>query len=126
MLEIMKYLTTELKKFSPRVFNDNANTNAIFPYVVFSINTSSIIEKNREDIIVEIDIWDYQKDNYDATVNTELLTDRIDKFLRNVRHNGEKSVFIFEKIGRLNLPDEDGNVKRRQLRYVVKYYDKNQ
>lgn len=122
----MTYLTKELKKLSPRVYNEVANQNAIFPYVVFNIVTSSITEKNREDVIIEIDIWDYVKDGYDAVLNVELLTNKIDKFLKNNRHNDEESVFIFQKINRLSLPDEDKNIKRRQLRYVVKYYDKNQ
>lgn len=126
MIEIMKYLTKELKKLTPRVFNERATSNAIFPYVVFNIRTSNVTERFREDVIIEIDIWDYQKDGYDAILNVESLTNKIDKFLRNVRHNDDNSVFIFQKINRLSLPDEDTNVKRRQLRYVVKYYDKNQ
>lgn len=126
MLDIMKFLTTELKKLTPRVFNENAPTNSIFPYVVFKIVTSNIVEKDREDVIIEIDIWDIKKDGYDAIVSVETLTDKIDKFLKKNRHNGENSVLIFQKINRLSLPDEDTNIKRRQLRYVVKFYDKNQ
>lgn len=126
MLSIMKYLTTELKKLSPRVYNEYATSNAIFPYVVFNIRTSNILETNREDVILEIDIWDIQKDGYDAIVNVELLTDKIDKFLKDNRHNDENQVLIFSKIGRLSLPDENTNIKRRQLRYVVRYYDKKQ
>ena len=126
MLDIMKFLTQELKKISPRVFNGNATKDAVFPYVVFKIPTSNIMEKNREDVIIEIDVWDIQKDGYDATINVEVLTSKIDKFLKNARYNGDNSVLIFQKINRLSLPDEDENVKRRQLRYLVKFYDKNQ
>lgn len=123
MLNIMKFLTRELKKFSKQVFNENATENAIFPYVVFNVTSTSITEKDREDVIVEIDIWDYQKDGYDAIVNVEMLTDKIDKYLRSVRQKEGDSLLIFEKINRLSLPDEDSNIKRRQLRYVVKYYE---
>lgn len=126
MLEIMKFLTLELKKLTPRVFNKRATSNTIFPYVVFNFRTTTVSERNREDVVVEIDIWDYQKDGYDAIVNIELLADKIDKFLRSVRHNGDNSVLIFQKVGRLNLPDTDTNIERIQLRYVVKFYDKNQ
>lgn len=126
MLDIMKFLTLELKKLTPRVFNKRATSNTIFPYVVFNFRTTTVSERNREDVVVEIDIWDYQKDGYDAIVNIELLADKIDKFLRSVRHNGDNSVLIFQKVGRLNLPDTDTNIERIQLRYVVKFYDKNQ
>lgn len=123
MLNIMKFLTRELKNLTPRVFNENATPNAIFPYVVFNIRTSSVVERDREDVIIEIDIWDYQKDGYDAIVNVELLTNKIDKYLKSVRHIEDDSLLIFEKINRLSLPDEDSNIKRRQLRYLVKYYE---
>ena len=126
MLSIMKFLTSELHKLTPRVYNEYASDDAIFPYVVFNVRASNITERNREDIVVEIDIWDYKKDGYDAIVNVELLTNEIDKFLRQVRYNGEDSLLIFQKINRLPIPDSDENVKRRQLRYVVKTYDKNQ
>lgn len=126
MIDIMEFLTEELKKFSPRVFNKYANDNAIFPYVVFNIGTSNIIEKDREDVVVEIDIWDYMRDGYDAVMNIETLTSRIDNFLKNKIYNGENSVLIFEKTNRLTVPDEDERVERRRLRYIVKFYDKNQ
>jgi len=122
----MKYLTAEFKKLHPRVFNEHATANAIFPYVVFKFTSSTNLVSDREDIILEIDIWDTQKDGYDATLNVELLTDKIDKFLKKNRHIDDNQFLMFQKINRLNLPDEDTNVRRRQLRYVVKYYDKNQ
>lgn len=126
MLDIMKFLTQELKKISPRVFNGNATKDAVFPYVVFKIPTSNIMEKNREDVIIEIDVWDIQKDGYDATINVEVLTSEIDNFLKNARFNGDNAVLIFQKMNRLSLPDEDENIKHRQLRYLVKFYDKSQ
>lgn len=126
MLNIMKFLTKELKKINPKVYNERALSTTLFPYVVFKIRNSSLLENDREDVIVEVDIWDIQKDGYDAIVNIELLTDKIDKFLKNVRHNDENQVLIFSRIGRLNLLDEDSNIKRRQLRYLVKSYEKNQ
>lgn len=126
MLNIVKYLIKELKKFSPRTYNMRATKDAIFPYVVVNLRTSTISEKNREDVILEVDIWDYARDSYDAFVTVEELTNRIDKFLKDNRHIDNNQLLIFQKINRLTLPDEDENIERRQLRYVVKYYDRNQ
>lgn len=126
MLNIVKYLIKELKNITPRVYNEKATKEAIFPYVVVNFATSNIIEKDREDIILEINIWDYMKDSYDAFVAVEELTNRIDKFLKGNRHIDDNQLLIFQKINRLSIPDTDENIRRRQLRYVVKYYDRSQ
>lgn len=126
MLNVLKYLTSELKKICPRTFNDNVNENTIFPYVAFRMPNSTIPSNDSENIYLEIDIWDYARENYDATYNVEVLTNRIEKFLKENRHLDENQLLIFSKTNRLSIRDEDANIKRRQLRYTVKYYDRNQ
>lgn len=124
MLDILEYLTTELKNFCPRVYNGTANDGAVFPYVVFSLPTTTVPESDSERVILEINIWDYSRDSYDATINVEILTKRIEDFLKFNRELGDDHLMIFTKSNRLSLNDPDPNIKRNQLRYAIKYYDK--
>lgn len=124
MLDILEYLTTELRKICPRTYNNNANEDAIFPYVVFNLPTTTVPESDSELVVLEINIWDYSRDSYDATINAEILTDRIEDFLKFNRELGDDHLMIFTKINRLTLNDPDPNIRRKQLRYTIKYYDK--
>lgn len=126
MIDVMKYLTAELKKINPRVFNGNANEGAIFPYIVFYIPTITEVDESQQEVILEIDIWDISRDGYDATSNVEILTNRIEKIFKENRHIDQNQLLVFTKINRLSLRDTDTNVKRRQLRYAIKYYNRNQ
>lgn len=126
MLSIQAYLTKELRKICPRTYNENATQNAIFPYVVFNMPLSTRSSRDSDAVYLEIDIWDYARDGYDATYNVETITNRIEKFLKDNRHLDENQLLIFTETNRLSLRDPDTNVRRRQLRYTVKYYDRNQ
>lgn len=123
MLDIQEYLTEELSKISPRVYFKDAKTDATFPYITFNLPNSTNPETDSENVVLEINIWDYSRDGYDASRNAEILTDRIDDFLKFNRHLGEDHLFIFSKRNRLSLRDPDRNIERRQVRYRIKYYD---
>lgn len=122
MLDVLKYLKTELNKFSPRVYHENAKENALFPYVVFNLPSSTIPENDSEVVVLEIDIWDYSRDGYDATVGVEVLTNRVSEFFKYNRTLNEDYLMIFTKLNEFSLKDPDPNIKRKQLRYSIKYY----
>lgn len=124
MLKIQEYLTKELSKISPRVYFKDAKTDAIFPYIVFNLPNSTNPETDSEVVVLEINIWDYSRDGYDASKGVEIITSRIEEFLKFNRHLGDDHLFIFSKRNRLTLRDPDRNIERRQLRYRIKYYNK--
>ena len=126
MLDILEYLTKEFKSVCPRVYEGNAKDEAIFPYIVFSLPNSNAPDddNNVESVTLEIDIWDYSQDSYDATKNVEILANRIEELLKYNRELGDDYLLIFSKRNRFKLNDPDNNMKRRQLRYNIKYYNK--
>ena len=99
-----------------RVYDSRTPTNKTYPYV--NINYPSIGEADesfRQNIILELDIWDNETD----TTALETLTDAIDKKLNRYVSNN-----LYFRIYRLNpyrleLDDGDENIRRRQLRYQV-------
>lgn len=125
MVDKYEYVTEQLKKSCSRVSFKRAKDNDTFPYVVYNLPSTSEVVANRDDIILEIDIWDIQRDGYDVISSIENLTDTIDKSLKDIRYLDGKHLLMFQRLNRLVLPDEDKNIERRQLRYLIKSYDKN-
>lgn len=124
MLKIQRYLTSELSKISPRVYFKDSKSDSIFPYVVFNLPNSTNPETDSENVVLEINIWDYSRESYDASRNVEVIADRIEEALSFNRYLRDDCLLIFTKRNRLTLRDSDKNVERRQLRYRIKYYNK--
>lgn len=91
-----------------------------FPYAVFKIPNSVDLETDRQDFVLEIDIWDNQTD----TARLETLTSSIDKKLHKLRYLDSNQLLIFQRTNRLMIPDPDVKIKRRQLRYIIKTYER--
>ena len=122
-------LQTEIRKFlltkTDRVYFYRAPEDAVFPYVVFNLPNSNMLE-TREDFVLEIDIWDRNKD----TTVLETLTGNIDGNSHILNPTGIDRLLIktntlsikFYKENRLVLEDSDKQINRRQLRYIVQTY----
>lgn len=118
MIDVLTVIYNKLKEYHARVYQNVApQTSAIFPYVVFRV--PSINEKEiREDIILEIDIWD----NISDTTRLETLTTQIAKGLNRYKYIDGKMQLSSYKINQLNIPDPDQNINRRQLRFNLQTY----
>lgn len=97
---------------------ERANTNE-FPYVVFDILPLSSMEKDRQDNILEIDVYDHTTD----PTNLEELTTMIDQSLKGFKFSDDSRGFWLQRIYKGNIPDPDQNIRRRQLRYQIKRYE---
>lgn len=122
MINLLTNLFSKLTAIHPRTYLETAPPKSQFPYVVFSLPTSDESDY-REDFILEIDIWDNKP--LDTTM-VETLTDNIDKALNRSFVNTTDFQYSAYRMNRLMLPDPDENIRRRQLRYQIKYYDKQQ
>ncbi|SFJ83234.1 tail completion protein gp17 [Thermoflavimicrobium dichotomicum] len=120
MIELQKFIVSELKKIHPRVYQEWAPEDAVFPYVVYRFPTSNPNER-REDFILEIDIWDQPPDG--STVTLQQLADQIDSSLNGVRYTSEDWNTRIDRINRLMIPDPDETIRRRQLRYELRTFE---
>jgi len=106
---------------SGRVYFETAEDEATFPYAVYRLPTSTSIGNNdyaRQDFILEIDVWD----NVPDATRIETLADRIDVAINNQRVRTNLVALKIYRIGRLNIPDPNSDIRRRQLRYRVATY----
>ncbi|WP_100406263.1 hypothetical protein [Bacillus solitudinis] len=93
-----------------------------YPYVVYNFATDSTPSSDAINHILEVDIWDRPSNGDQTTIET--LTDQIDKHLRGQRVLDVNQLLIFTRISKLPLNDPDHIIKRRQLRYQIKRYER--
>lgn len=118
MINLLTTLFQTLSQAHGAVYFEEAPSSAVYPYAVFKLPNSLEIESDRQDFILEIDVWDDSAD----TTRLEQLTDALDKQLYKLRHLDTNYCLLFQRTNRLMLPDPD--LKRRQLRYLIKTYER--
>lgn len=119
--------TAELQSITQAVITDAGHTayadeapdNATYPYVVYSINSFSY-EDIRDDIILDIDIWDYYA-NYSRV---EAMADAIEAAFEGlVVHDDAATVLPqFFRYIRTKVPDTDKKIKRINLKFEIQNY----
>ena len=95
----------------------------IYPYA--EIKFPNVIPNNTfsDNNLLEIDIWD---DKGTDITEIETITDAIHKALNRLQYNDENMNVSINRNNpyRLGLPDPIIHIERRQLRYVITYYQK--
>lgn len=126
-MNLLKYLYTLLSQVQKPVYFEKAPIKdpvtqlpPKYPYIVFKLPDSLNVESDRQDYSLIIDIWDNKAD----TTALEILTSDVDKLLYRLRVTDANQFLMFERENRLMIPDEDTTIKRRQLQYTVKQYER--
>jgi hypothetical protein len=119
MVSFLSYIYNTILQAHPRVYQLRADDDAAFPYVTFSFPTGSDFDMNRQDFVLEVDIWD----SSNSGVVAENLASAVDILLhKTVKHApGEFDTHMY-RLSRFQLPDPDPKIQRRQLRYECKTY----
>lgn len=118
------YITNLLNtNIGNNIFPDRAPQNQVFPYAVLKILDPFQQEGSKTRFMMEINVWDNKNKN-----KTDLLelTKRIAKFLhKRMCGNEDLSLFfMLESSNPIpNLPEDQ--LRRRELRFAVDYYNKN-
>jgi len=128
MLEIYKWIYKELSKVG-NVYKDDLERNkegkAVIDDMKIVYKTPNILQsadnKNRSNIPLQIDIW-AKKDQY---IEIEKIVKEVNKKLRGKVYRGDIPFFSIEKdiAWRNNIPDDNKNVIRSQLNYVIRMYE---
>lgn len=95
-----------------------------YPYIVLSMNSSIPNNEYSNNNLIYVDIWS----NQHGIEEVETLTDQIYKQLNSLKIMKDDMFIQISRYNpcRLNLRDPDINLKRRQLRFLVKTYEINQ
>lgn len=95
-----------------------ADKGALFPHAVFDFESIDLLDINRDDLILIIDVWGKGND----TSEIEDLADQIEK-LFNAANMPEGDVLpTFYRMSRKPIDDEDKSLIHRQLKFQVQNY----
>jgi hypothetical protein len=120
MMNLLQYIFSKLSEAQKPVYFEFAPHKAIMPYIVFSLPNSVDVESDRQDYTLQINIWDDKADS----AALETLTSDIDILLHKLQYIDNNQFLKFERENRLMISDSDPSIKRRQLRYTVKQYER--
>ena len=117
MNNLYTVIANALEEVVEKVYFEEAEENATFPYAVFKVPVST---KNysRDDVILEVDIW-----GNGSAMTIEKLADSVAAKLNRFHYyeDGNLQTSIYQ-INRLRITDPDPDLTRRQLRFRCDTY----
>jgi len=118
MLDLMEVITDRMKGSGQNIFFNVKSPTAIHPFTIFNLpNASEGTNIYREDFTLEVDIW--TKDSDECITMTNKIKDLMNRY----KYLNDKIQVSFYVINRLNnIPDEDDQIKRSQVRILAKTY----
>lgn len=121
MFNLLKVISDRLEGTGYSVFFNEKNEDTDYPFVVFNLPTSNEgTNIHREDFSLEVDIW--TKDIVQCIDMTNTIKTMLDWY----QYIDDKLQASFYFTNRLNnIPDEDNQIKRSQLRFQVNTYKAN-
>lgn len=118
MNDLIEVILDQLKSIHPRVYQNDAEDDADFPYIVFKVDTGINTEKRHDDILI-IEVWDENQD----TTFIEDLTDKVERKLDYECINTDKLSTLFYKEYRKNTEKESKeDLECRELRFETQTY----
>lgn len=117
-IELRKVITGLLKQTNVEVFYENAINTAKFPYIVYNFESVNFGNTGRDDIFLDIDIWDKNS----SSIEVETIADYVEDILNSLNKPTDSILPTFYKENRRALQDEDKNIRRRQLRFIIQNY----
>lgn len=114
-----------LKQLCDNVYYEQADSEAMYPHIVFNFSKIDNGDLFRHDYLVDIDIWDKDDSGqgYDAKA-IEDLADSVESMLQ--ANNIPQSAILptFFVVDRKKVDDEDKKIRHRKISVQVQLYEK--
>lgn len=118
-LALRKLIIEKLQTVSGGSYHRTAPKDAAFPYKTFSLTSGAFPDSLRDDLELEVDIWDRAKD-WKAV---EEIADQIEALFNDANLPQENIFPTFFRENRYSLDDPDKNLQHIQLRFLVQLYE---
>ena len=112
---VRKVITARLKECTDNVWFNNTKKSTEFPYAIFSCANPKT-DESMNNIPIDIDLWDYAKNENALDDLCKTVTDAFDKYL--VTSDGCSMIFYFDNV--LILSDEDPLISRRSIKLIIR------
>ena len=95
-----------------------ADKDAMFPHSVFDFENIDLLDINRDDLILTIDLWGKGKD----TSEIENIADQIEEMFNAANMPEEDILPTFYRMNRTPIDDEDKSLIHRRLKFQIQNY----
>lgn len=105
-----------LEQSSGKAYYEEATDEAVFPYKVWELTNIDLSNMDRDDLILIVNVWS------DNAKEADEVADSIEKTLNGLNSPKNPSYPTFYRISRMRVPDEDKNIRHRELKFEVQNY----
>ncbi|MCR5811168.1 MAG: DUF3168 domain-containing protein [Lachnospiraceae bacterium] len=116
--DLRKVIQSKLVTVCTDTFYETAPANKMYPHIVWNLERIDLGDLSRDDLILDVDIWDR---DYDAK-DIDELADAVEALFNNSNLPQTTILPTFFRIDRKNAPDEDKKIKHRVLTFQVQNY----
>lgn len=117
---LRKIIIEQMQTVPGGTYHKAAPKDAAYPYKVFTLTSASFMDA-RDDIILDVDIWDRSLDPKTA----EDIADDVETLFREENIPAPPLYPTFFRDGRYTLDDPDKNLQHIQLRFIVQLYEED-
>lgn len=117
---LRKLVYSLLSHVCQNVYYSQADEKNMYPHIVFAIASIDLGDLNRDDAVVDIDIWDKGT----SAVKIEDMADEVEAVFRNNNLPQENILPTFFLMDRKSVPDEDKKILHRLIRVQVQNYER--
>lgn len=111
-------LMNKFKTLTQNVYFEQAADSALYPHIVFDFREIDLGDINRQDYVLEVDIW--TKGTNTTTIDE--LADSVEDLLQAENLPQIRILPTFYKIDRRSIIDQDKTLKHRQVRFQIQNY----
>jgi len=123
MTEIRKMVYVKAAAIATRVFFNKVPEGTKFPYVVFSFPDEGRAYHNQIEKMLQIRVYDHEKDAYNVATAIETLTDELETAFDYMTATSGETTAWFRKIGRIEIPfPGDEKTWGRELLFEMRNY----
>ena len=108
----------KLKTVCNAVYYEISSDDGLYPHIVFSCSDVDLEDLNRNDVIIDVDIWDKSS----SALQVEELTDSVESLFNNKNLPQSAILPTFYLIDRKSVPDEDKTIRHRLVRIQAQNY----
>lgn len=118
--ELRELIKKRITTICPNVYYEVASDEHIYPHIVFSFGTIDNGDLSRDDLYMDLDLWDKGK----SAVSIEDLADQVEVLFQNQNLPQETILPTFYLIDRKSIPDEDKLIRHRLIRVQIQNYER--
>lgn len=120
---LRKLIASRLRTVCSNVYYRNADKDAMYPHIVYSLKNINLGDLHRDDYSVEIDIWHKIKDGSELT-EIEDIADAVEALFDNKNLPQGDILPTFFRDMRITVDDSDKSIEHRLVRILIQNYER--